>query len=216
MKPKTSRNSFFLLTGLLALMAWSCDDKVDLPEEDTVPNDAAYAVGDTGPGGGIVFLDKGDSTNGWRYIEISMADLGQAEWGCFNTPVTEARNSGVGTGGKNTDEIISFHDALQSYYTNPGNCSNESDGTVAAKIVADYTANGLDDWHLPSSQEMLRAYQNLEVAGLASFDTEFLYWTSTEVNDNTAVAIDFANGDSGLLCKQCSEVVTVRAVRYFK
>ncbi len=29
----------------------------------------SHQIGDTGPAGGIVFYDKGDDTDGWRYLE---------------------------------------------------------------------------------------------------------------------------------------------------
>lgn len=34
----------------------------------------AYAIGDTGPAGGIVFYDKGEVTDGWRYLEAAPAE----------------------------------------------------------------------------------------------------------------------------------------------
>ena len=34
-----------------------------------------YQVGDIGPAGGCVFYDKGEYSDGWRYLEVSPADL---------------------------------------------------------------------------------------------------------------------------------------------
>jgi len=34
-----------------------------------------YAVGDTGPAGGIVFYDKGSESDGWRYLEAAPTEL---------------------------------------------------------------------------------------------------------------------------------------------
>jgi hypothetical protein len=34
-----------------------------------------------GPAGGFVFYDKGYYSNGWRYLEASPKDAGNAEWG---------------------------------------------------------------------------------------------------------------------------------------
>jgi len=42
----------------------------------SIPNGYAevnrtYQIGDTGPAGGIVFLDRGDYSKGWRYLEAA-------------------------------------------------------------------------------------------------------------------------------------------------
>lgn len=203
-----------LLLAFLALIVWACDE-----ENPSVPEDSTgttYELGEAGPAGGIVFYDKRDNTDGWRYMEVTNEDLGEFEWGCYNTPVPEARQSELGTGAENSSYIIAFHDAFQNYYANPAECSTESDGTVAALAAANLEVGGHDDWHLPSYEEMMMIYRNLYLQGLGDFDEDKIYWTSTEGNDNTAYAIDLTLGRGGLLCKQCAEVTTMRAVRYFQ
>ena len=34
-----------------------------------------YKVGDEGPAGGIIFYDKGEYSDGWRYLEAAPADV---------------------------------------------------------------------------------------------------------------------------------------------
>lgn len=41
----------------------------------TTAVDATYKIGSTGPGGGLVFYDKGNYDDGWRYLEASPADF---------------------------------------------------------------------------------------------------------------------------------------------
>jgi len=45
----------------------------------------SYKVGETGPAGGIVFYDKGDNTDGWRYLEAAPPDFEfEANWNSAN------------------------------------------------------------------------------------------------------------------------------------
>ena len=34
-----------------------------------------YKIGDEGPAGGVIFYDKGEYSDGWRYLEAAPADL---------------------------------------------------------------------------------------------------------------------------------------------
>ena len=65
--------------------------------------DAAYAIGDTGDGSGIVFYDKGSYSDNWRYLEAQTVDLSAgAAWGCSGTSITGADGTVLGTGDQNT------------------------------------------------------------------------------------------------------------------
>ena len=202
---------FFLLLACVMLTLYGCEETPTPPETP----EESFEIGDTGPAGGLVFYDKGEFSDGWRYIEVNLEDLGEFQWGCFNTPVSEARQAELGKGLENSEYIIAFHNSLQNFYTNPEECSTESNGTVAALVTTNFSQNGFSDWHLPSSEEMMLIYRNLHLNGLGNFNTDKIYWTSTEQTDNTAVAVDLNLGRGGLLCKQCAEVTTLRAVRYF-
>ena len=47
--------------------------------------DLSYKVGDTGPAGGIVFYDKGEISDGWRYLEAAPPDFEfSANWNSAN------------------------------------------------------------------------------------------------------------------------------------
>ena len=64
-----------LLTFSVIFLLISCDD-----EEDSL-------IGTTGPGGGIIFYDKGSYSDGWRFLEAAPQDLdGTYSW-------TEAKNA---------------------------------------------------------------------------------------------------------------------------
>lgn len=209
----TYSNTAINLSILIVFMLFfgcNSDNENDLPNIE---------VGEIGPSGGFVFFDKGEYTDGWRYIEAAPNDLEGMEWGCFDSPILDSRQTGVGFGLQNTLAIVTFHDSFDDYYNNPEQCSDMSNGTVAAKACTELVVLGFDNWHLPSEGEMLLMYENLHLNGLGNFDTvsNKLYWTSTEHDDNTATATDFSNGDQGWLCKQCDlgQSTKIRAVRYF-
>ena len=205
----------FVLLMMVALMA-GCEETEEQYEALNLQ------IGKTSESGGLVFYDKGEYSNGWRYIEAAPEDInGPIEWGCYNTSVAGAKNSEVGMGKANTEAIINFHDALDNFYSNPSVCNDNSNGTVAAKAVSQLVINGYSDWYLPSKEEARLMYCALYLKGLGNFDNgdgntgPGLYWTSTERTDNSAATIDFSNGCTKYSCKKCSDNTKIRAIRYF-
>ena len=143
-----------------------------------------YAVGDTGPAGGLIFYDNPDyAADGWRYLEAAPFDQSAgAKWGCFRTAITGARGTAVGTGKRNTAEILAA-------CPEPGS---------AAWLCANLSFNGVRGWHLPSRDELALMYRNLRAAGLGDFRDggqaeNFNYWTSTQASADMAGHLDFAD-----------------------
>ena len=105
----------------------------------------ACILGDVGPGGGLVFLISGGlryemAPKTWVNIAAGRPTADETislQW-CNNTSsdVTGAVGTAVGTGSANTTAI----DAA---------CTNG-----AGQSAADYSANGLSDWFLPSLDEL--------------------------------------------------------------
>jgi hypothetical protein len=126
-------------------------------------------IGTPGPGGGIIFFDKGVFQDGWRYLEAAPEDLPEVPW--FNGKdgvVTGADGTAVGTGRENTQTIIAVL----------------GPGTYAASVCAAYDGGGLHDWFLPSKDELAGLFQVLKAAGGLSFSTKFYYyWSSSERNN---------------------------------
>ena len=146
----------------------------------------------------------------------------------------------IGDGASNTTTLIGFFDALSqlsspsvTYYSfnwagltggsesfTDGSITfpmwNENDGTVAAKVAADYEvvdgAAIYSDWHLPSEEELDALYANRVLIG--GFAAE-RYWTSTETVAGAANAryVDFADGSTNSWFKDSSN--RIRAVRAF-
>ena len=214
---KLNNKTTFFLFLISLLFVFSCKpEPTETIEPETSPP-VTYIIGDEGPAGGLVFYDKGDYSDGWRYLEAAPTDFEATdlEWGCYNHSVPASQFLEIGSGLSNSEAILAAHDSLTNYYSNPAVCSDLSNGTVAAKVCLEYELNGFDNWHLPSEDEVFAMYENLHLNGWGDFQEPRLYWCSSEHDNNTATATDFETASQGWLCKQCSGVGTVRAVRYF-
>ncbi|TGD56964.1 hypothetical protein [Flavobacterium humi] len=174
-----------------------------------------YTIGATGPGGGIVFYDKGSYSKGWRYLEAAPYDTFYFEWGCSGSSIPKAEHSGVGRGLFNSAAIVNYHNSLQNYYTNPSVCNAANNGSVVAKKALLFTNNNLGGWFLPSHDELGLLYQNLHAQGLGSFDNG-LYWSATQTDALNVKVIDFGTGNSNIAPKlPLIENVKARVVRAF-
>jgi hypothetical protein len=143
--------------------------------------DAAYKVGDRGPAGGWIFHDKGNASDGWRYLEAAPADLGPVAWGCYcKGDVPGAGSQEMGGGKANTAAIIAGCD--------------EPD--TAAKIAARYNGGGKTDWYLPSEGELGAIFTNLSKKGVGGFAKDY-YWSSTPHGSCFAGLMDFDSGALG-------------------
>ena len=128
---------------------------------------AGLAVGDTGPGGGTVFL-----ISAGLYYEFG-PNQGTRTWstgGNQTLSVTGADSTAIGTGYQNTLDIIA-----QS-----GNVS----GSCAAVLARAYTNNGFSDWFLPSKDEAIQMASTRATTGFANGAQ--LIWTSSETAANRA------------------------------
>jgi len=157
-----------------------------------------WIIGSTGPAGGIVFYDKGDSTDGWRYLEAAPADMDtNLAWASprFTRTDIPGTDTEIGTGKQNTASILSV-DA----------------NAPAAKACIDYRGGGKDDWFLPSSDELNLMYRDIKENNFGGFQND-LYWSSSQANSDYAWRQYFGNGLQRSSSKDYSS--TVRAVRAF-
>jgi hypothetical protein len=169
-----------------------------------------YTVGDTGPANGIVFYDKGEYSDGWRYKEVTPNDMPSVQWGCQGSIAYNGTASNNGM--INSARVAGYHDA-SGFYQNPTACNSQNDGTVAAKSALSWQYVGVDDWYLPSEQELQLIYTNLTAASLGNLSGG-LYWSSTEESASKARTVNFNNGNASGQLKTDTSVKT-RAIRYF-
>jgi uncharacterized protein len=141
-----------------------------------------YELGDVGPAGGFIFYKNPNAAaDGWRYLEAAPVDQSAgAKWGCFRRVLTGARGTVVGTGKKNTEEMLAA-------------CAERG---TAADLCANYSLNGVGGWFLPSRDELALMYRHLKATGVADFRDDGLtdncsYWTSSQVTADMAHHLDF-------------------------
>ncbi len=154
------------------------------PGEMTVwlPKDE-YAPGDIGPAGGYIFyVNPNHAADGWRYLEAAPIDQSMgAKWGCFRRAIAGARGTAIGTGRRNTQDMLAACD----------------EASTAAALCAAYRLNGVGGWFLPSRDELAALYRNLKAAGVAlpvgGAADNVSYWTSSQETADMASHIDFAD-----------------------
>jgi hypothetical protein len=141
-----------------------------------------YAVGDTGPAGGLIFYVNPDyAEDGWRYLEAAPFDQSAgATWGCFRREIPGARGTAIGTGRQNTADMVAA-------------CA---EGGTAAYLCANLELNGIGGWFLPSRDELAEMYRALHATGEVYFGDagiadNFTYWTSSQSSADMAAHIDF-------------------------
>ena len=141
-------------------------------------NGGVCAVGDTGPGGGIIFYKDLTRAVGSQYFEAACAgwsdgtcggsDLTDptAQWGCFGTLIAGADGTNIGTGEKNTTDIVT-------------GCPTVG---IAARRAKNLVLGGQSDWFLPSKNELNQMY--IRRTAIGGFSPDF-YWSSSEISDGS-------------------------------
>jgi len=163
----TFTNEFFTELVVLGL--------ANIKEVPTTPI-FTYKVGDTGPGGGIIFfVDRYDEYTGFTYLEVAPVGTEvQRTWATNvnsnqTTAVSGADSKALGGGYQNTLDIVA-----QS-----GNVA----ATCAAAYCADLVSGGQSDWYLPSLAEIKMIYDVVHLGlGVGDFGAQFNYWSSSEHN----------------------------------
>jgi hypothetical protein len=168
------------------------------PWTDQVSATTEYAIGDTGPAGGIIFYDDEadgtDDIDGARYLEAAPSDIDVAGdynhvWGGGGGPSnpagfpvgSSARGTAIGTGEANTAAIVAEYGA---------NEPKNSIGDYAARLADQYASGGYTDWFLPSQDELNLMYQNQgDIGGFSEDD----YWSSSEISGTNAWSQDFGS-----------------------
>ena len=190
-----------LLMSLLLLFGCQSVATEDAEAVEAVEEMVTYAVGDTGPAGGLVFFDKGQYSDGWRYLELAPPESEVSlQWGSPGIGV-QGTSEGIGDGRGNTERIA---EAIGELQLRP----------LAATYCNELTVGGFDDWFLPSLDELDLVFWALAQKDLGLLQKEgYGYWSSSEFDENFAWAQGFSEGVQGKIEK--AELFLVRAVRAF-
>ena len=172
------------------------------------PNVSSYAIGDTGPAGGKIFITPSTSGNTTgKYFEAApVASQVLRKWatdtdpgiglGNAETAVVGADGTAIGTGQQNTADIVA----------QVGNVA----ATSAAVYCDEYAYGGFSDWFLPSKDELNELYLNQIIIGgfLSSY-----YSSSSEFSNDAFWFQSFIDGISNVPYK--NNAYYIRPVRSF-
>jgi hypothetical protein len=128
-----------------------------------------YEIGDRGPAGGFVFYVKDDGLHGLE-VYPNVSGLDHVAWGCDGLNISGASGTAVGSGPMNTAAIL----------------SSECGSSPAASRVSQTSLNGIDDWYLPSTGELLKLSQvDGVLRGQWGMEGCYncIYWSSSTANN---------------------------------
>jgi len=151
-----------LLASVVVFTLFGCKrSSARQPNGGITTTGKTYALGDSGPANGIIFYDKKNNTDGWRYLEAAPADTEFiAEWGPYT--FVGGTDIGVGSGKRNTELIVEVL----------------GENGHAALLCVNLNINGYNDWFLPSMSELDLMYKNLKSKELGGFQDDW-YWSSS-------------------------------------
>jgi len=176
-------------------------------------------IGARGPSGGYIFYENENwKEDGWRYLEAAAADQSEGVvWGILSDSADADKgfSHGLAAGSMNTflyrrqmaegsageDEVSAFTclrgagtAAPEGGVDGGADADADAEGSRSADAAAGDAASA--GWYLPSREELLLMYEQLQARGIGGF-ADADYWSSSPGNEpETAWAVRFDGGDS--------------------
>lgn len=175
---------------------------------------APCAVGDTGPGGGMVFYVADEPFACLDDAQCTVLEAAPAGWYGTDTdpevPWCQADQPGY-------TAPVDLDPAIGAGWLNTLTINAECGPDSAAGIVLGYRGAGLDDWYLPSKDELAALYEARSSVGGMDDDPLSYYWASWQDPSldaiNAAVQFFDDEGLSGATFKDLT--ARVRPIRSF-
>lgn len=162
-----------------------------------------YAVGDTGPAGGVIFHIDGDTV-----YESAPPDA-EIIWGSDYSFVPFSE---IGETNNNGTAIGSGRENSQNAYDS-GLINLERS---AVEYVHRLVYGGYADWFIPSRDELLELYNVLKEGSLQDFEAD-RYWSSSQTTESNEISMYFNGENAGtILATAKSSGINVRPIRSFK
>ncbi|MCL2174749.1 MAG: DUF1566 domain-containing protein [Treponema sp.] len=142
-----------------------------------------FVLGGTGPGGGIIFYQDlngfvmADTNETFYHLEAAPLDQGMSlTWVTSRFANTNVpTGTSLGTGRRNTNAMIAADPA-----------------SPAALACKNFNGGGLNDWFLPSLDELNLMFNQRNMTNMNSG----IYWSSSQSNNSRAWDFNFSNGSS--------------------
>jgi len=172
------------------------NNNLQIMAKEFLSSETVSYIGGVGPAGGIVFFDKGNNSDGWRFMEAAPASSEfDAQWGAWGHDVSGIQLT-VGSGRRNTELIVARLVQL-------------GETGRAAQLCVALNINGFNDWFLPSRDELNQMYLNRAI--IRDFSDSW-YWSSSQWSALDVWGQSFGNGDQGISSKGgTNRVLVVRA-----
>ena len=155
------------------------------------------AVGDTGPGGGIVFYDAGSHKAWGRYMEMAPVETEFVGFPWKKLSVTDRQRPLYrdGTDGLAKHQRVTSKAIGMGYFNTKKIVRNYGPGNYAAWKAWELVHGGKTDWFLPSQDELNEAHRVLFTA-VPTINTirRSFYWSSSEYNYDTAWTVNMKDG----------------------
>ena len=181
----------------------------DIDITDNTISVRSYKVGDMAFGG-IVFWVDGSGRHG---LVCSKEDLSTGiRWYAGTYGVTRAVGDGPYAGFMNTSLIISSQIAI-------GDDGKDYAAFLCSKLIVKNDNKSYGDWYLPSKEELMLMYRNIDAINAAATaskgvvcESEY-YWSSTEYDKKQAWKMNLVTGQIAHYYK--TYAARVRAIRAF-